>query len=631
MLNKMYQNKHIEEYLTYYCNLSHAPEFAVLLKGKWGSGKTWFIQNFIKENTEKKFLYVSLYGLTSFAEIEDQFFKQLHPVLSSKGMALTGKVFKGLLKTTLKIDLDSDGKPDATIASQVPDIEIPEYLKDIGERILIFDDLERCCIETENVLGYINHFVEHQGMKCILIANEKEIYSKNEFYGTKEGDYKRTKEKLIGRTLEVLSDTDQAISTFIKSINNTQSKEHLSKNIELIKRLYACADFHNLRHLKQTMWDFERLAMAIPAPAINNDDFISHLITVLFSYSFEIKAGEILPSEIKKIKSSRYAFLEDEKKPNSNIEKLSNKYSEFDIIETLFGIDFWVDFFDLGTVDSQVIKESIPNTPYYRKESQPNWINLWRSIDYDDEQVIETLRLVEHELNSDQQQYDDIGIILHVVGLFLWLSRIGIYEKEKAEILSNAELILKEKVERGKIKATDSEIEEVLDEDFYKGLGFFGKDCDGFDDFCNFIKKTLKDYNESNLPEESEQLVNKMATDTKSFFLDLCYSNSNEGKYYKTPILTHIDTDKFLKKYFETPAPNRRKVFLMLKKRYEHDIFNRYLTDELPWLIDLNSKLEEIIKENPGKMSTYVIKNAVENHIAKSIKHLESISSNGQT
>jgi hypothetical protein len=29
-------NNHIEEYLDYYCGLSHAPGFAVLLKGEWG-------------------------------------------------------------------------------------------------------------------------------------------------------------------------------------------------------------------------------------------------------------------------------------------------------------------------------------------------------------------------------------------------------------------------------------------------------------------------------------------------------------------------------------------------------------------------------------------------------------------
>ena len=69
-------NSYIEAYLNYYCNLPHAPGFAVLLKGKWGSGKTWFINKFCEKlkRNDRKYLYVSLYGMTTFSEIEDVFF-----------------------------------------------------------------------------------------------------------------------------------------------------------------------------------------------------------------------------------------------------------------------------------------------------------------------------------------------------------------------------------------------------------------------------------------------------------------------------------------------------------------------------------------------------------------------------
>ena len=36
------QNKHIKEFLNYYIELPN-PQYAVLRKGKWGSGKTHFI------------------------------------------------------------------------------------------------------------------------------------------------------------------------------------------------------------------------------------------------------------------------------------------------------------------------------------------------------------------------------------------------------------------------------------------------------------------------------------------------------------------------------------------------------------------------------------------------------------
>jgi len=41
--------------------------------------------------------------------------------------------------------------------------------------IFIFDDLERCLIETSEILGYINNFVEQSNVKTIIVANEREI------------------------------------------------------------------------------------------------------------------------------------------------------------------------------------------------------------------------------------------------------------------------------------------------------------------------------------------------------------------------------------------------------------------------------------------------------------------------
>ena len=38
----------------------------------------------------------------------------------------------------------------------VPDIELPDYLKITSKFILVFDDLERCKLKIEEVLGYIN-------------------------------------------------------------------------------------------------------------------------------------------------------------------------------------------------------------------------------------------------------------------------------------------------------------------------------------------------------------------------------------------------------------------------------------------------------------------------------------------
>jgi GTPase SAR1 family protein len=247
-------NSHIEEYLDYYCELPQAPEFAVLLKGQWGSGKTWFIDKYSEKlvKDKQKCLYISLYGVTTFAEIEDQFFQQLHPVLSSKRMAITGKIFKGLLRLSLKIDLDGDSKEDASVSPQIPEINLPDYLKNTDQCILIFDDLERCKIDLGNILGYINSFVEHQGLKVIIIANETELLrmdntKRDELSKQNNSDapsgYRAIKEKLIGKTFEVSPDLYGSLEYFIGKVQEPELRKFLSITTKVIEDVYRKAEY----------------------------------------------------------------------------------------------------------------------------------------------------------------------------------------------------------------------------------------------------------------------------------------------------------------------------------------------------------------------------------------------------
>ena len=132
-------NKHIEEYLDYYFDGKKNFEYAVLLNGAWGSGKTWFVKKYIEKqiSKDKKVAYISLNGISKTSEIDEAIFKCIHPVLGSKQAKLAGQIFKGALKATLRIDLDGDSKPDGNFGISTPDIKLPDYLKIDDNFILI--------------------------------------------------------------------------------------------------------------------------------------------------------------------------------------------------------------------------------------------------------------------------------------------------------------------------------------------------------------------------------------------------------------------------------------------------------------------------------------------------------------
>ncbi len=267
-------NKSVMEYLHYYCDPDSKFDYAVMLKGKWGSGKTHLLNEFLKQREEKdlaKNLYVSLYGLTSFRQIEQELYRQLHPVLSSRGMKIAAVVGKGLLKATTKIDWNGDGKDDVTINSSVPELDLMDYFKTPNECLLIFDDLERCSMRVSDVLGYINSFVEHEGFKSIIIANEDEIL-RRDAANTRENledrnrpseelqRYSQIKEKLIGQTLKVRSSVRVALPHFLTLIRSKKTEAYLKEHLEDIYTIHSQSETENLRLLKQALWDFERFS-----------------------------------------------------------------------------------------------------------------------------------------------------------------------------------------------------------------------------------------------------------------------------------------------------------------------------------------------------------------------------------
>jgi len=285
-------NKHIEENLNYYISQKD-PEYAILLSGKWGSGKTFFIDKYIEhypKNQNIKFIKISLFGLKKLDSIDEQIFQELHPILGSKYTKFAGSIFKGALKLGINIDIDSDNKPDGKASINLSDLNI---FSNDGEKyspkelIFIFDDLERTDIEISEILGYINYFVEQSNFKVIILANEEKI--------DKDEKFKEFKEKVIGKTFEVKQNFDEVLTHFLNL--TTESKTILETNKQSIKDVYLKAGYENLRHVRQSILDFNYLYQMIDKEYQKNNQFIERFIYVFFALSIEVKKGELVIDE----------------------------------------------------------------------------------------------------------------------------------------------------------------------------------------------------------------------------------------------------------------------------------------------------------------------------------------------
>ena len=630
-------NSHIEEYLDYYCNLSHAPGFAVLLKGQWGCGKTWFIEKYrdkLKKD-KQKCLYVSLYGITSFSEIEDAFFQQLHPVLSSKGMALTGKVFKGFLKGAFKIDLNNDGNNEGTWNIGIPNINIPEYLKNTDNSILIFDDLERCKIDISILLGYIYNFVEHDDLKVIVVANEDELFKKDS--SDNNTSYKVIKEKLIGKTFGVSLDFEGALESFIAIVDNSDIKQFLSDNIELIESLYKKAKFENLRCLKQIILDFDRIYEVLPERAKSKPEILQDILRVLMAFSIEIKRGNMLATDISKLQdeyvsmlseqvSSRQGYNETTKRNNEEetpLVKIISTYPELDLYEPFLGKVWWQTFFDKGILDTQELEISLSNSKYFQDENTPNWVKLWHFYYPTDDEFVDLLKKVESEYTD--RQFIELGIIKHITGLFLMFSDVGVYHKSKKDILKESKLYI-DNLKNKKlinIPANQYICAGGILGGGYNGLSYQGKEIQEFKEFCSYIKEVQELAKVESMSGVAQYLANIMQDDVWKFYKMIHESNESEQNFYKIPIIKDIEASVFVEKFLSMKFEDKRCVGWALTKRYELNDIYETLLSELDWLKSVRDLLLKEADTRKGKISGYCLKLLTKEYFNQAINKLE--------
>ena len=590
--------------------------------------------------------------MTSFSEIEDAFFQQLHPVLSSKGMAITGKILKGLLKGTLKIDLDSDTKDDGSLTVQIPEINLPEYLKNTDKSILIFDDLERCQIDISNLLGYINYFVEHQGLKVILVANEKKL--------EKDSNYKEIKEKLIGKTFDIVRNLHGALESFIEEIDNSKVKSFLSNNIELIEEIYIKAKYENLRSLKQIILDFERIFHELPEKAKTKVELLQEILKTLIIFSIEIKRATIIPKDINnlskkygleldnqakftghkngvpKIKFTNSSKLVDKnikEKPNS-ITEIINIYKIFDfyIIEPFLGLSWWQDFFNLGKVNEDELEQSIFNSKYFADENTPNWIRLWHFQDTDmtDDEFYTLLEKV--ELEYANREFTEIEEILHITGLFLHLSDNGLYpDKNKKNLLEEAKNYIDDLVQEDKL-----DLDLIQDFDYiqklfapigYNNLAYQGTEQEEFKEFYSYIAESQQSALEQKLPQLGLELLDIMQSDNWQFYEMLCIMNITNykkynGVYYKKLILKYIDPQNFMNRFLSMGFVDQNFCLETLSERYKDSNFLQELSEELQWVQKIQILLLNEADSKKDKLRAYRLNFLNQKYLDKIIEKL---------
>jgi len=313
-------------------------DYAVMINGEWGSGKTYFWNNKVRNKIESmelngkryKTIYMSLYGISNLEEISKKIFiettqlmdKNLKKYMDSKGKVNIPEYAKTGLDMANFFGVTQNGDK----------IDYKEFFS-TDDKVLCFDDLERANVDVIDILGYINNFVEHDHIKTIIICNEKELATKLknsnlemktfiatylldkegnlvkktdkpmveriqdtiEYVFDKANDYERIKEKLIGETFEYAPEFNYIINGILMRYEKyPELIRFLRENTNLIISTFNKSGTRNLRILKHALNDFKKIFDMVNKSYPNtNNRVMQTMLIFTIAISFEIKAGKV--------------------------------------------------------------------------------------------------------------------------------------------------------------------------------------------------------------------------------------------------------------------------------------------------------------------------------------------------
>lgn len=420
--------------------------YAIIINGGYGIGKTHYIKNqlfplvkdkYIPKSTTEKFnpIPISLFGVNSIEDIQNQILLELYPILKNKGLKVATGLAKSLIKNLAGVDI-------STIFS---DTEISSTdLFDYSKVLLCIDDIDRKSKELQlpEVFGYINNLVENYNAKVILIANEDEL-RKEINTETERDNYSILKEKVIGITVNFKSNVsgiyDEIIEEKYKVLYETYYT-FLSENKALIVQKVEL-NSGNLRNLLFFLEHFKIIYKNLHDYIFVEEkyreiktDIIKNILDFALPIAIEYKMGKLNSGNFENIKNlyvgSSFDFMrfigkkEAVETPKTYIDEYKEKYTSsnheklmfFDSVFKYITGTSSINIDELSNEISSIYKFEDNTIP--EREKTLTKLNYWDCIDLTiSDYRFQTNKLLE-SVDKGEFSLDQYPTIFHYVTRF---------------------------------------------------------------------------------------------------------------------------------------------------------------------------------------------------------------------
>lgn len=606
IMNISNNNEAIQKCLNDYLRISK-PGYALLIKGPWGCGKTYFIKKWLETLKESNKdndngncytlepIYVSLYGISSSIQIDEEIKKAVSPILHSKIMKKAGKIFNLAISAAIhyKIDIDKDGVNDVicTIDHKALLGSNTSYIK--GNKLLVFDDLERSKMNIKELLGYINYYVEHIGCNVVIVGDDSQLL--------KCGDYKSTKEKTIGREFYITPNVDTAVDAIVTD-GSVLCRDYLHEKMEIIKACFKASDTNNLRVLKQSLDDFALLTDRIANNIAKNSSFEiikPRLLANFIAVYAEYKSQNIDIDYSKKLADENISLLATDNIKNDGqlygaMARIHEKYRSTGLTDKYFTmepqyVDFVLEYLNKGKVDLEFVNNEI------RKEEKNPWDLLINYTSMENDELEKNIDLNAGYLESGNFESANQMLTSALAMLFVIHNNLSC-KYNTNNVINWCVKIIKEKY-YGNCK-TQNELYKMRNQVF-NSLNYYTinnkiEEINTLIDAINKVYQEVSDNLNNDLTIMLESLDNNKINDLYRIYGGTLPDHS--ATYSMSPIFAKVSPQKFVTSYVALSNYSKKQVITLIDSHYKQALYIKNLEEMVHYYIDDLKTLPKIIQ-----------------------------------
>ncbi|MFE6588300.1 hypothetical protein ACFVM9_26965, partial [Bacillus mobilis] len=420
----------------------------------------------------------------------------------------------------------------------------------------------------------------------------------------KKNEYKRIKEKLIGKTLTLHLDEKVLIEDIVDQTSNEKQLlgKFLENNLATIENTYKESDSKNIRVLKQALEDFDLIYQYFNECGYKTDGILKSILKFVLAASFEIKTNVQNNDVLERINSHKDfvdtaglsgMYSEEEKKylkefkrkyyigKDIQYQRAFLKFAEVLIRKGIFNKELFKEEMDSFQLELKEIKIKDPHIEFITG-------NYWYVTDGEFEELE---RNTYNKLKNGEIHF---AWYFRAYQTYEFFRRKGIISKDEQDLKQELMEGLEKAGKRGSYTEYTFTMFLLVELNNKEDLVEENLDEENLYEFRERIKKINDGLKVKKEKEDAQSLFKLMQTDFNSFSRKM-----NENQFHiNIPFFAHCDPEEFCTIIINLSGDNIQKVRGIIRDRTKIVDENHYsyLQRELPNLKKIKCRLNTEIK-----------------------------------